>query len=159
MRHHLAEFNIGVLRYDWDDPRTADFANAVDMVNAAAARSPGFVWRLSDEEMDAAQRDPAGALGGDPRTASTLSVWEDLESLERFVWRTVHKRFYDRRKEWFAPGQGLRMVLWRTPEGRRPSVDEAVERLRSRERHGDTDFAFGWSYAKAAEEATRVSRR
>ncbi|MCI4663605.1 MAG: DUF3291 domain-containing protein [Neomegalonema sp.] len=145
---HLAEFNIGVLRYPWGDPRIADFANALDQVNAIAARSPGFIWRMPDDDMDAAQRDPSGPLGDNPRTASTLSVWRDLPSLERFVWRTLHKRFFDRREEWFAPGQGVRLVLWRTPEGHRPSIAEAVERLRSLDARGDTDFAFGWEYAK-----------
>lgn len=148
MGFHLAELNIGVLRHPWGDPRIAEFANAIDRVNAIAARSPGFVWRLSDIDMDAAQRDPAGALGGDPRVAATLSVWEDLASLERFVWRTVHKRFFARRKEWFAPDQGIRLALWRTPAGHRPSIDEGVARLRALEADGDTDFAFGWSYAK-----------
>ncbi len=149
MNFHLAEFNTGVLRHDWDDPRVADFANALDQVNAIAARSPGFAWRLPDPEMDAAQNDPSGPLGGNPRTASTLSVWQDLESLELFVWQTLHKRFFDRREEWFAPNQGLRMVLWRTEQGSRPTIAEAVERLGFLESHGDTDFAFGWRYAQS----------
>ena len=148
MPFHIAEFNLGVLRYDWGDPRVADFANALDRVNAVAARSPGFVWRMSDEEMDAAQNDPDGALGGNPRIASTLSIWEDVESLERFVWRTLHKQFYDRREEWFAPGQGVRLALWRIPQGDRPSIKEAVARLTSLQTHGDTEFAFGWRYAQ-----------
>ena len=148
MKYHLAEFNSGVLRYDWDDPRVADFANALDRVNAIAERSPGFIWRMPDDDMDKAQRDREGALGGNPRMASTLSVWDSVESLEHFVWRTLHKHFYDRREEWFAPGQGIRLVLWWVPEDHRPSIDEAVERLRHLEMHGDTDFAFGWNYAK-----------
>ena len=44
--HHLAEFNIGTLKHDWDDPRVADFANNIDRVNAIAQRSPGFVWQF-----------------------------------------------------------------------------------------------------------------
>lgn len=145
---HLAEFNTGILRYDWDDPRVADFAEALDQVNRIAARSSGFVWRMPDEEMDAAQNDPNGVLGGNPRTASTLSVWRDVHSLEQFVWQTLHKRFYDRRKEWFAPGQGIRMVLWQTPIGHQPSIEEAIERFESLKSRGDTDFAFGWEHAK-----------
>jgi len=145
---HLAEFNTGVLRYDWDDPRVADFAEALDQVNAVAARSPGFVWRMPDEDMDTAQRDPDGVLGGNLRTASTLSVWRDVASLEKFVWQTLHRRFYDRREEWFAPGQGIRMVLWHVPEGHRPNIEEAVERFQHLQTHGDTDFAFGWQRAK-----------
>ncbi|MFC3615739.1 DUF3291 domain-containing protein [Lutimaribacter marinistellae] len=147
--HHIAEFNIGVLRYDWDDPRVKDFADNIDRVNAIAARSPGFVWRLSDADMEAAQTAADGPLGGNPRTASTLSVWEDIESLERFVWQTVHKQFYDRKDEWYAP-QGLRMVLWWVPEGHRPTVEEAKARFDHLAAHGDSDHAFGWAHASGA---------
>lgn len=147
---HLAEFNIGRLRYDWDDPRIADFADALETVYAIADRSPGFVWRLPEEDMDAAQRDPDGPLGGDPRIAATLSVWTDARSLERYVWGTLHGRFYDRRAAWFDPAhQGERLVLWLTPVGRRPTVADAVARLRLKEASGDTPDAFGWDYAKA----------
>ncbi len=38
--------------------------------------------------------------------AVNLSVWESVEALERFVWQTVHKRFYGRRAEWFEHFDG-----------------------------------------------------
>lgn len=145
---HLAEFNIGTLKYDWDDPRIADFADNLDRVYAVAERSPGFVWRLSDGEMEAAQLDPDGPLGGNPRTASTLSVWEDLASLETYVWNTVHKQFFDRRHEWYGAGQPLRLVLWQVPVGHRPDMEEAVARYRHLEANGDGPEAFGWAYAR-----------
>lgn len=145
---HLAEFNKGILKYDWDDPRIADFANNLDLVNGVAQRADGFIWMLDEEGMEAAQLDKSGPLGGNPRTASTLSVWRDLAALEHFVWNTVHKRFYDRAGEWYDPHQGLRMVLWWVPEGHKPSVAEAVERFTHLQTHGDSDFAFGWTCAK-----------
>ena len=148
--HHLAEFNLGVLRHDWDDPRVKGFGDGLDLVNGAAARSPGFVWRLGDDEMDAAQNAADGALGGNPRTASTLAVWESGEALEHFVWNTVHKRFYDRKDEWYAPTDALRLVMWWVPEGHRPTVTEAMARFRKLEAQGDTDEAFGWAHLSAA---------
>ncbi|MEO0622729.1 MAG: DUF3291 domain-containing protein [Pseudomonadota bacterium] len=147
---HLAEFNIGVLRHDWEDPRVADFLNGLALVNGVAARSPGFVWRLGDEEMEAAQEDANGPLGGNPRTASTLSVWESAEALENFVWNTVHRRFYERKGEWFAPTGALRLVMWWVPEGHRPTVAEAMERFRYLDAHGDSDHAFGWRHLAEA---------
>ena len=143
--HHLAEFNIGVLKYDWDDPRVADFADNLDRVNGIAKASPGFVWMLEEDEMEAAQLDAAGPLGGNPRTASTLSVWEDAASLRHFVWKTVHKRFYDRRAEWYDATDAVRLVMWWVAQGHRPDVAEAAERLAHLEKHGNTDRAFGWS--------------
>ena len=106
--------------------------------------------------MEAAQLDARGPLGGDPRTASTLSVWADLAALEHFVWKTVHKRFYDRRAEWYGPEQGLRLVMWTVADGHLPDIEEAVERLRWLDAHGDSDQAFGWDYARAAETARRA---
>lgn len=149
--HHLAEFNLGILKYDWDDPRVQGFVDGLDAVNGVAQRSPGFVWMLGGEEMEAAQLDPTGPLGGNPRAASTLSVWEDVASLERFVWTTVHKRFYDRKAEWYDEDDSLRLVMWWVPVGYRPSVHDAMVRFRHLETHGDSDFAFGWSHLTAAE--------
>src|SRR5262249_46648651 len=86
---HLAQLNIGRLRYPTDDPRMAGFMNNLDFVNAIAERTPGFVWRLKDESNNATAIRPFA----DPDMAVNLSVWESIEALERFVWQTVHKRF------------------------------------------------------------------
>ncbi|WP_299844248.1 DUF3291 domain-containing protein [uncultured Paracoccus sp.] len=149
--HHLAEFNLGVLKHDWADPRVKDFVDGLDRVNGIAQRSPGFVWMLSEDEMDAAQRDPDGALGGNPRTASTLSVWQDGASLERFVWNTVHKQFYDRKAEWYDAVDTPRLVMWWVPVGHRPTIAEAMQRLSQLAAQGDTPEAFGWSGLRNAD--------
>ncbi len=94
---HLAQLNIGRFRYPTDDPRMADFMNNLDLVNGLAERTQGFVWRLKDESDNATNFRPFP----DPTMAVNLSVWESVEALERFVWQTVHKRFYGRRPEWF----------------------------------------------------------
>jgi len=146
---HLAEFNIGTLKYDWDDPRVAEFQSNLDRVFAIATRSPGYVWHLAGEAMEQAQRDPHGPLGGNPRTASTLSVWDSVAALEDFTWRTVHKKFYDRRGEWYDPAeQGLRLVMWWVPEGHRPTIAEAAAKRALCPAEGDSDSAFGWDYAR-----------
>ena len=148
--HHLAEFNCGVLRYDWDDPRVADFADNEPRVNALAERAPGFVWRLSSEEMEREQLDAQGALGGNPRMASTLSVWADAASREHFVWNTVHRAFYARRAEWYDATDSHRLVMWWIPEGTRPTVADGVARLAKLEAEGPSAEAFGWADLKDA---------
>ncbi len=40
--HHLAQLNIGRIRYEIDDPRMADFTNNLSLVNGLAERSSGF---------------------------------------------------------------------------------------------------------------------
>jgi hypothetical protein len=149
--HHLAEFNFGTLRHAWDDPRVADFVQGLDLVNGIAERAPGFVWRLTDADMEAAQATAAAVAIGEDRLASTLSVWQDLASLEHFVWNTLHRQFYARKAEWYdAIGNG-NLVLWWVPVGHRPGFDEGMARWQHREANGDSDHAFGWSYLKEAQ--------
>jgi hypothetical protein len=51
--HHLAQLNIGRIRYEIDDPRMADFTNNLALVNGIAERSAGFIWRYIDESGNA----------------------------------------------------------------------------------------------------------
>ncbi|HEV2956407.1 MAG TPA: DUF3291 domain-containing protein [Xanthobacteraceae bacterium] len=145
--HHLAQLNIGRLRYPTDDPRMADFMNALDLVNGLAERSPGFVWRLKDGSNNATAIRPFP----DPDMAVNLSVWESIEALERFVWQTLHKRFYGRRQEWFAKAEGPHLVMWWVPAGHMPTVEAAKERLEYLAAHGPSDYAFGWESIPAAQ--------
>ena len=104
---HLAQFNIARIRYPLDDPRMAEFVANVARVNALAEQIEGFVWRLQD--------DSGNAMGmrvyDDPRMLPNLTVWENVEALERFVWQTVHSRFYGRREQWFEPIE-TPLVMW-----------------------------------------------
>src|SRR5262245_66308656 len=95
--HDLAQLNIGRIRYEIDDPRMADFTNNLAMVNGLAERTAGFIWRYVDESGNSTSTRPFA----DPRVAINLSVCENVEALERFVYQTIHKRFYGRRVEWF----------------------------------------------------------
>jgi len=144
---HLAQLNIGRLRHETDDPRMADFMNNLARVNAIAERSPGSVWRYTDATGNATDTRP---FEGDPRMAINLSVWESVEALEKFVWQTVHTRFYARKTEWFEKLDGAYFVLWHVPAGRRPSVAEAIGRLEHLKAHGPSEHAFGWQDVASA---------
>ena len=143
----LAEFNLGWLKHDWDDPRIADFQDNLDRVSDLATQASGYLWHMPPEEMEAGQLDPNGALGGDPRVASTLSLWRDVESLRAFVFRGVHGQFYRKGPEWFEPTPGPRLVMWWHDDAAPPTLDHAVQRLNHLRQHGDTPWAFGWSGA------------
>ena len=138
---HLAQFNIARIKYPLDDPRMKEFVDNVARVNGLADLIEGFVWRLQDES--------GNAMGmqvyGDPRVLPNLTVWENVAALERFVWKTVHSRFYARRTEWFEPIE-TPLVLWHVPVGHRPAMDEGVERLEHLKAHGAGEHAFGWQY-------------
>ena len=49
--YHVAHMNYAILRHDWEDPRVAGFVDNLELVNAVAARSPGFVWRLNIRDL------------------------------------------------------------------------------------------------------------
>lgn len=138
--HYLAQLNIGRIRYEIEDPRMADFSDNLAMVNDLAERTPGFVWRYIDESGNSTSTRPYSDL----RIVVNLSVWESVEALERFVYQTIHKRFYGQRAEWFEHFEGPYFVMWWVPFGHRPDVEEAVARLEHFKRNGPSDHAFDW---------------
>ena len=144
---HLAQLNIGRIRYKTDDPRMADFMNNLERVNALAERSPGFVWRYKDDSGNATETRP---FADDARMLINMSVWESVEALEKFVWQTVHTRFYNRKHEWFEKLDGAIFVLWHVPAGHRPGVAEAIARLEHLKAHGPSEHAFGWQDVASA---------
>ncbi|MHA1190029.1 MAG: DUF3291 domain-containing protein, partial [Alphaproteobacteria bacterium] len=139
MGKHLAQLNIARWQYRADDPRAADFINNVERINGLAERSDGFVWRLSDESEFGSV-----PLLADPALIATMSVWESPEMLEKFVWQTVHKKFYNRKGEWFAPMGEAHFVMWWVDQGHHPTAQEAADRLQYLREHGPSDHAFGW---------------
>jgi hypothetical protein len=136
---HLAQFNIARIRYPLDDPRMAEFVENVERVNGLAEKIEGFVWRLQDESGHAMNI----RVYDDPTLLPNLTLWQNAEALERFVWQTLHGRFYRRREDWFIP-LDTPLVMWWVPEGHRPSMLEGVERLDHLKAHGPSDYAFGW---------------
>ena len=147
LTQQLAQLNIGRLRYALEDPRMADFVDNLDRVNGIADRSEGFVWRLKDDSGNATSI----RAFDDARIIVNVSIWESVEALERYVWQTVHKRFYGRRHEWFERFEGPYFVMWWVPNGHRPTVAEALARLDHLKLHGPSDHAFGWESLPAAQ--------
>jgi len=78
--------------------------------------------------------------------AVNMSVWQTVEQLEQYVWNTVHKRFYNRKAEWFQPMQSHHFVMWPVEEGHIPSVQEAMDRLDHLEANGNSDYAYDWQH-------------
>ncbi len=138
---HLAQLNVGHIRYATDDPRMAEFMGQLDAVNALAERSPGFVWRLKD---DASNNATNILVSADPHFLINMSVWETAEQLEHFVWNTVHKRIYQKKGNWFAPMATPHFVMWWVPAGHTPTPQEALARLSHLTQQGPSDHAFGW---------------
>lgn len=141
---HLAQLNVGRLVAETGDPRVAEFMAAIDRVNGIGKRMPGFVWMMEGSGGPSAGNTET-RIDGDPRFIANLTVWESAEALEAFVWATVHRRFYERRAEWFELLGERHLVFWWVPAGHRPTLEEALARLESLRERGDSEEAFGWA--------------
>lgn len=137
MNRHLAQLNVATLRHPIDDPRIADFANALPVVNGAGEGSPGYVWRLQSDSGDATDIQ----VFDNPLIIVNLTVWESMEALKAFAYRGIHRDFFRRRAEWFVEGS-TRTALWWLPAGTRPTTDDAKRRLEFIEVFGSSPYAF-----------------
>ena len=138
-RFHLAQANIGRFRAPLESPIMQGFRTQLDPVNALADQSPGFVWRLQTEDGNATAIRP---YDDDNLMAINMSVWESLEVLQRFVYKSGHVESLRARKQWFEPIEGPILVLWWIPVGHIPTVAEARERLQHLKENGPTPHAF-----------------
>ena len=135
--YQLAQLNIGVLAAPLDSPQLADFVNNLERINALADSSPGYVWRLQTDDGNATALRPFG-----DDILVNMSVWEDFESLRRFVYQSDHASFVRRRREFFERSVDSILVLWWVPRGHIPDTSEARERLDRLRRDGPSATAF-----------------
>jgi hypothetical protein len=147
--HHLAQVNVARLRAPIDSPELADFVALLDTINALGDASPGFVWRLQTDDGDAT----AVPVFDDDALIVNLTVWESIEALADFAYRSGHKDVMRRRREWFVPMKEAYLALWWVPAGHRPSVREAEARLTHLREHGPTPVAFTFRDRFPAREA------
>jgi hypothetical protein len=137
-RFHLAQVNIGRMKGPLDGPIMAGFVARLDEINALADGSPGFVWRLQTSEGNATYLRPYD----DDRILFNMSVWETIDALRAFVYRSQHVELLRQRHDWFSQFEGAYSAMWWVPAKHRPSVDEAKKRLAHLETHGAAPFAF-----------------
>jgi hypothetical protein len=135
---HLAQVNIGRLRAPIDDPLIGDFVGALDRINALADGSPGFVWRLQTDAGNATELQPTD----DELVIINMSVWESVDALADFVYRSDHTAFLRRRREWFERYGRAYAAMWWIPAGHLPTIGEALDRLDRIDANGPTHEAF-----------------
>ena len=108
-----------------DDPVMDGFTRQLEFINACAERSPGFVWRLQLDDGDAT----GIAFFGDPELLVNMSVWESVEALANYIYKSAHRQPLKEHQSWFLPIEEAHLTLWWVPAGHQPSVAEAEERL------------------------------
>lgn len=85
-KYQLAQINIAKARDAMDSETMQGFVDRLDEINALADKSTGFVWRLQTEDGDATSIQAFE----DPTLIVNMSVWENIDSLRNFVYKSIH---------------------------------------------------------------------
>jgi heme-degrading monooxygenase HmoA len=143
--YHLAQANVAYAIAPVDDPRLADYIARLDEINQLADRSPGFVWRYLTDSRDPAQRELE-----DPLVLFNMSVWESIDALHAYTYRTAHAEVYAARRKWFVDTKavvgGHALAMWWIPRGELPTVADARERLAAVTTFGPSERAFTFKH-------------
>lgn len=132
--YHIAQVNIAMLLAPEGDPKVADYYANIDRINALAENSVGFIWRRVDD------------YGDNPSQLFNLSVWQDIESLSDFVYRSDHMKMLRRKTEWTLPMTKAHSALWWVPQGHTPSAGEAMTKISHLNMFGPSATAFTFSH-------------
>ena len=141
MSHHLAQLNIALARDDMTSEVMFGFASRLDEINQLAEQAAGFVWRLKDETGESTNATAINAFDN-PLILVNMSVWENLDALKQFVYKSVHVDLIRDRDAWFHKMPEMHQALWWIPEGSVPSIEDAKARLAHIRANGPTEFAF-----------------
>ena len=142
-KYQLAEINIARMKgVDINDPIMQEFVDNLDKVNAVAESSNGFVWRLKDDNNNATSLNPYN----DEQVIINISVWETIESLEHFMYKTFHTEFLKRRKEWFQTFGKAYTAMWWIEAGKYPTMQEAVDKLDYLQKNGASTVVFDFKH-------------
>lgn len=137
--YQLAEINVARMKgVNINDPIMKEFVDNLDSVNELAERSDGFVWRLQDENNNASSFNPYD----DEQVIINVSVWDSVETLGNYVFKTFHTDFLRRRKDWFKSYGNVATAMWWIPKGQFPTVEEAVEKLDYLKKNGASNIVF-----------------
>lgn len=134
----LAQINIARFRAPIDAPQLVGFVEMLDPINAIADVAPGFVWRLQTDEGNATSIHAFD----DDLILVNMSVWESVEELNAFVYRSRHFEVFRRRREWTEHMEQAYLALWWIPAGTIPTVEEGKRRLDLLIERGPTPEAF-----------------
>jgi Domain of unknown function (DUF3291) len=135
---HIAQLNVATALYSHEDSRMSEFFAQLDDINALADTSPGFVWRLQGESGNATDIQ----VTDDPLLLVNMSVWQSVESLFEFAYRSSHRRVMADRRKWFKRLDGPYQVLWWVAAGHRPGIEEGLARLQLLRQSGPCPEAF-----------------
>ncbi len=145
-KYHLAQINIAKARDAMDSETMKGFVDRLDEINTLADKASGFIWRLQTADGDATSIQAFE----DPTLIVNMSVWEDIDSLRNYVYKSIHVELVRDRDAWFSKMLQAHQALWWVPAGHTPCVEEGKNRLQHIEENGPTEHAFTFAKSFAA---------
>ena len=145
MVYHLAQVNIALSLDRFEAPGMPGLIERLSEISSLAEESKGFVWRLKNEPYDTTYLRPFEdyfAAFEPERIFFNLSVWESVESLKDFIFKTAHAELWSKRAQCISPTDKPHLAMWWIPAGQTPTVSEAKERLTLIQKEGATAAAF-----------------
>lgn len=146
--YHIAQINVARMVAPVDSESMFGFTSRLDEINALADQAPGFVWRLQTEEGDATDI----RIFDDDMIIINMSVWESLEDLHNYTYKTAHAELIKGRKNWFEKLSSSHMALWYIPAGTIPTPENAIRKLELIDEHGSTPMAFTFAHSFSVDE-------
>lgn len=136
---NVAQVNIGrITGANMEDPLMTDFVAQLETINKLAESSKGFVWRLKEDNGNATYI----RYSDDLRMIVNMSVWETVDDLAAFTYKSLHRDVLAQRAKWFEKMTGHIQALWYVPKFTFPSVEDAKFRLTYLGENGPTPMAF-----------------
>ena len=87
--------------------KLTEFVTQLEPINALADKAPGFVWRPQSELGNATDI----AYNRDPFVIVNMSVWESVEALREFAYKSNHMKVFRDRAKWFREGSRAYLLL------------------------------------------------
>ena len=142
MEYHIAQVNIAIALDELDSIRLSSFVARISEINAIAEQAPGYIWRLQTNSLEEQKiRD----LFGEERLVFNLSLWQNIESLKNFVYKSMHLELLKNKNEWFNSLSHSHQALWWIEKGKYPTVEEAKDKLELLDRSGVSEEVFTFS--------------
>lgn len=141
--YHLAQINVALARAEMTSEIMSGFVSRLDEINRLADDANGFIWRLIGDGSEATNI----RAFDDPMLLVNMSVWEDLESLKTYAYKSAHVELVRDRDAWFHKIPDAHQALWWVPAGHMPTVHEGKAKLDYIRAHGPSAEAF--TFAKS----------
>jgi len=145
-KYQLAQVNTAQAKAEMNTDTMQGFMSRLDEINAIADKADGFVWRLQSDNGDATSI----RVFDDPLLLVNMSVWEDIDSLKNYVYKSLHVELIRDREAWFNKMGAMHQALWWIPAGHIPGTQEAKDKLELLRKIGPSQdaFTFGKAFQK-----------